>query len=94
VSGFQSDLDERVLENRAASSLCELSEHICVELSTQRASEQQDMRQKIECSPWRLRKEETKLNSILHNIRKRSTAKEEHSKASKTTSKCSMSEAK
>lgn len=60
--------DQRGLETRAASSLCELSDYICAEAETQRRPAQQ---QRSSCSPWRPKKDHFRKESLPDQPRKR-----------------------
>lgn len=68
--------DQRGLETRAASSLCELSDHICAEAETQRRQPQQ---QKTSCSPWKPKKDHFRREPMPDQPRKRTVQQQNHS---------------
>ena len=60
-SSYQpSQHQERALEYRASSSLCELSDYICADVSTQREGEGV-AKERVNCSPWREKRDEMRL---------------------------------
>lgn len=67
--------DQRGLETRAASSLCELSDHICAEAETQRRPQQQ----KTSCSPWKPKKDHFRREPMPDQPRRRTVQQQNHS---------------